>query len=167
MGKILPILLALIGLGAGVGAGIMLRPEPEPIVLVDPCGDGTQPVPQRVAKADKEEEEVDPTSEFVKINNQFVIPVVANEDVKALVVMSISLEVETGRREIVYQREPKLRDVLLQVLFDHANAGGFDGTFTTGPKMEALRTALTEAAQATLGANVLGVLITDIARQSV
>lgn len=168
MGKILPILLALIGLGAGVGAGLMLRPDPEPQIVLDPCGDGTAP-PVRTAAAshDEDAEEEDPTTEFVKINNQFVVPVMRSGDVAALVVMAISVEVQQGQREGVYQREPKLRDAFLQVLFDHANAGGFDGAFTSGPNMQTLRTALTEVAQVMLGDLVVDVLITDIARQDV
>tara|TARA_R100000322_G_scaffold4921_3_gene3747 strand:- start:6551 stop:7051 length:501 start_codon:yes stop_codon:yes gene_type:complete len=164
MGKILPLLLALIGLGGGVGAGLMLRPEPEPVVSIDPCGDGS-PAPVRSAVAEPEEDDEPSTTEFVKINNQFVIPVMKGGSVAALVVMAISVEVEQGSREGVYQREPKLRDAFLQVLFDHANAGGFDGAFTAGPNMQTLRTALTEVARGLLGPMVVDVLITDIARQ--
>ena len=105
------------------------------------------------------------TTDFVKMNNQFVVPLVDHEAIAALVVMSISLEVPVGGSEAVYQREPKLRDAFLQVLFNHANSGGFDGAFTAGPNMQTLRTALGEVARAELGANVLDVLITDIARQ--
>lgn len=165
MGKILPILLAVIGLGGGVGAGIMLRPAPVTEVVIDPCGDGTAPV-EHVAEVEPEEEE-DSNTEFVKMNNQFVVPVMRGGNVAALVVMSVSVEVEQGQREGVYQREPKLRDAFLQVLFNHANAGGFDGAFTTGPNMSSLRTALTEVAQALMGDIVVDVLITDIARQDV
>lgn len=168
MGKILPILLALVGLGAGVGAGLLLRPEPEPQVVLDPCGDGTAPPVQSAASDEsRPEEDEDPTTEFVKINNQFVVPVMRSGKVAALVVMAISVEVQQGQREGVYQREPKLRDAFLQVLFDHANAGGFDGAFTSGPNMQTLRRSLTEVGQAMLGELVVDVLITDIARQDV
>lgn len=166
MGKILPILLALIGLGAGVGAGMALRPDPEPVLAENPCGDGTAPAVKIAAPApDEEAEEGEPTSDFVKINNQFVVPVVKNGSVSAMVVMALSVEVTVGQSQSVYQREPKLRDVFLQVMFNHANAGGFDGAFTAGPNMDVLRNALAEAASATVGNSVLDVLITDIARQ--
>ncbi|MGH1369709.1 MAG: flagellar basal body-associated protein FliL [Maritimibacter sp.] len=167
MGKILPIILALIGLGAGLGAGIALRPDPEVATAENPCGDGSGAPVKVAAAADPEEEgeEGAPTSDFVKINNQFVVPVVKNGAVASLVVMALSVEVNLGQSQAIYQREPKLRDIFLQVMFDHANAGGFDGAFTAGPKMNVLRTALMEAASATVGENVLDVLITDIARQ--
>jgi hypothetical protein len=82
-----------------------------------------------------------------------------------MVVLSLSLEVEAGSTEAVYQREPKLRDVFLQVLFDHANVGGFSGSFTDGSNLVVLRTSLKEAAALVLGTSVKDVLITDIARQ--
>jgi len=103
--------------------------------------------------------------EYVKLNNQFVVPVVARDMVTALVVMSLSVEIEPGRAENVYRHEPKLRDSFLQVLFDHANMGGFKGEFTNANNMDVLRAALTDVARATLGNLVKGVLITDIARQ--
>jgi hypothetical protein len=79
--------------------------------------------------------------------------------------MSLTLEVRPGATEAVYLREPKLRDALLQVMFDHANAGGFKGVFTDGANLILLRSALFETAQKTLGDIVLNVLISDISRQ--
>jgi flagellar protein FliL len=82
-----------------------------------------------------------------------------------MVILSLSLEVTTGSTEAIFQREPKLRDVFLQVLFDHANAGGFKGSFTDGSNMIVLRRALLETAKATMGDIVKDVLIVDIVRQ--
>lgn len=170
MGKLLPILLALIGLGVGVGAGFMLRPQPAPAaeqgteVPADSHADAAaleSANSQAANTAPDENAEV----EFVKLNNQFVVPVVSDDRIAALVVLSLSLEVPTGGREAVYQREPKLRDSFLQVLFDHANSGGFSGAFTGNQKMEILRNALLETARKELGETVKNVLITDIARQ--
>jgi hypothetical protein len=55
--------------------------------------------------------------------------------------------------------------VFLQVLFDHANAGGFQGSFTDGSNLVILRKALFESAAGILGEQVKDVLISDIARQ--
>ncbi len=168
MGKILPILLALIGLGGGIGAGIMLRPDPH-VVEINPCGEGDA---TKVADAVDETgaasaEEGAPTSDFVKMNNQFVIPVVAKGQVKSLVVLSLSLEIALGGSEEFYKKEPKLRDAFLQVLFDHANLGGFDGVFTESTKLSGLRVALEEVAGKILNADVRDVLVTDIVRQDI
>jgi hypothetical protein len=160
--KLFPVILGLVGLGAGIGAGLYLRPDPEPAGLAEGDSHGAE----GESDGDDAPAEDDGTGpEYVKLNNQFVVPVVQEGRVAAMVVLSLSLEVQTGNTEAVYQREPKLRDVFLQVLFDHANVGGFSGSFTDGSNLVVLRTSLKEAAALVLGTTVRDVLITDIARQ--
>lgn len=103
--------------------------------------------------------------DYVKLSNQFVVPVVEDGRVAAMVILSLSLEVPAGTAETVFAREPKLRDVFLQVLFEHANAGGFRGAFTDGANLKLLRRTLLEAAGEVLGDLVSDVLIVDIVRQ--
>lgn len=105
--------------------------------------------------------------EYVKMSNQFVVPVVQDGAVRSLVVLTISVEVNFGTQGAVFAYEPKMRDVFLQELFDHANAGGFDGQFTSAENMRTLRRALKLAAQEAVGDQVHDVLITDIVRQDV
>ena len=172
LGRLIPVILALVGLGGGVGAGLFLRPAP---AAEDHAADGTDPAKageHGEAPGEGEGEAVDPDDEpeegapeYVKMNNQFVVPVVEDGRVAAMVVLSVSIEVEAGNTEGIYQREPKLRDVFLQVLFDHANTGGFSGSFTDGANLIVLRTSLKEAATLVMGSVVRDVLITDIARQ--
>ena len=168
MGKILPVLLLLIGVGGGIGAGIALKPKPAELEMANPCGD----ISHDMAKQEMHDEGLaddsdDQIREYVKLNSQFLVPVVAEDLVEALVVLSLSVEVETGQSERVYSVEPKLRDAFLQVLFDHANIGGFRGEFTNAKNLDLLRKALTEVAQNIAGDPVIGILITDIARQDV
>ncbi|MEM6587617.1 MAG: flagellar basal body-associated FliL family protein [Pseudomonadota bacterium] len=183
MGKlILPLILALVGIGAGAGAGWFLKPAPgmaEAKAAVatgqmaengsDKGSDkGPEDAASRTPKGEKMDEATDEgsqTTEFVKLNNQFVVPVVSEGMVSSLVVMSLSLEVDTGLRATVFQREPKLRDALLQVMFDHANVGGFDGSFTEANNLAILRAGLTDVARQVLPDSVYGVLIVDLARQ--
>lgn len=162
MGKVIPLLLALIGLGGGIGAGIALRPDAQ-VVEINPCGDSAA---EMTASAEEHTAAADATdAEYVKLNNQFVVPVVEDRHVTSLVVMSLSLQVAPGNQETVFAREPKLRDGFLQVLFDHANSGGFDGAFTNSANLNRLRRALLEAAQKVLGNVVADVLIVDMVRQ--
>ncbi|MBU2981198.1 flagellar basal body-associated FliL family protein [Lentibacter algarum] len=165
MGKLVPIVLAVIGIGGGIGAGLALRPAPEDHTeMANPCGDVTT----HEAKAVLEPEEDEHTDqEYVKLNNQFVVPVVATSRVEALIVVSLSVEVSAGRKDEVYAREPKLRDAFLQVFFDHSNTGGFKGTFTNSNNMDVLRRALLETAGDISGDLITDVLIMDIARQDV
>jgi len=167
MGKILPVLMTLIGVGTGVGVGIILKPDPAEHSDVADC---TSPAPEGEHAAlppavDEHGQEVTP--EYVKMNNQFVIPVLKDGNMAALVVLSISLEVTPGGKEATFQREPKLRDAFNQVLFDHANSGGFDGVFTNSNKMVVLRDSLYEIAQKVAGSVVQGILINDIVRQDI
>lgn len=173
MRKLLPVLLALLGLGGGVGAGVMLRPAPADPAVISPCGETSTEGQEVGATADTGHPAAEhaggdaepPTKEYVKLNNQFIVPIVGNGVVEALVIMSVSLEVKSGSTEKVYLLEPKLRDAFLQVLFDHANSGGFDGAFTNSNNMEILRVALLETARKSLGSIVSDVLIVDIVRQ--
>lgn len=159
--KLLPFLLVIIGIGAGVGGGITLRPDPS-VVMLDPCGD------MHMEESHDEEETMgDSAFEYVKLNNQFVIPDLDDGKVTAMVVLSLSLEAENGQREPIYAKEPKLRDAFLQILFDHANMGGFKGEFTSTIKMDTLKLALTEVAQSFIGKGVHQVLVTDIVRQDI
>lgn len=105
--------------------------------------------------------------EYVKMNNQFVVPVVRGDLVRALVILSLSLEVPLGKREAVYAIEPRLRDAILAVLLHHSNAGGFDGHFSDLNAMEELRTAMRNTASRTSKGTVHDVLILDIVRQDV
>ncbi len=170
MGKILPIILALIGMAGGVGAGLALRPDPKQETTLPECS-GTAVTEAGTAaptSADSEnsgDPDKEPQKDYVKLNNQFVVPVVNAGRVSALVVLSLSLELNTGGPELVYKMEPKIRDAFLQVLFDHANSGGFDGNFTAGRNMNLLRRALLEVARSILGTAVDNVLIVDVVRQ--
>lgn len=162
--KLLPVLLALIGTGAGVGAGLFLMPAGGEAPVAD-HGDGKSAGLQAEIDTQRDDAPDGDSNEYVKLNNQFVIPIMGPKRVEALVVAALSVEVASGMSQEVYQREPKLRDVFLQVMFDHANIGGFEGSFTSGERMEILRAALLDAARSVLGSDVKDVLITEIARQ--
>jgi flagellar protein FliL len=156
MRALLPVILALIGTGVGVGVGLFLRPAPEPEAAATAEG---APTPPPAA------EEKPAELEYVKLPSQFVIPLLEGGRVGALVVLSLSLEVPAGQTETVHAREPRLRDEFLRVLFDHANTGGFRGTFTDSANLVVLRRALLEAGRKAIGETVTDVLITDLVRQ--
>ena len=67
----------------------------------------------------------------------------------------------------MFSREPRLRDSFLQILFDHASAGGFQGNFLTSVSLDSLRIALKEAAIPQAGPAVRDVLIVDLVKQDV
>lgn len=160
MGKLLPVIFLVIGLGGGIGVGMFLSPKPEPEMSED--GENPEKMEEKKeAKVEKAPEE----TEFHKLVNQFVVPVIKDGKVASQVVLSLSLETEIGLSDLFFAMEPKIRGSFLQVLFDHANMGGFKGMFTDSNTMELLRKSLTETAQNVMGDGVVDVLITDIARQ--
>ncbi|QYX57092.1 flagellar basal body-associated FliL family protein [Roseovarius sp. SCSIO 43702] len=160
------VLLPLLGLGGGVEAGLALRSDAPPDAETPP--ETCQPADHAandVALA--ETHAAAPAGrDYVKLNNQFVVPLVAEGGMQGLIVMSLNLEVTAGSSEAVYLHEPKLRDHFLEVLFEHAGIGGFDGDFTDSRKLGALKAALRDVARKVLGPVVQDVLITDLARQA-
>ena len=181
MKKLMPVLIALLGLGAGVGAGLALKPAPEPEVAAADCpppADGEEaagrrtprpvrparPIPSpRSSPRRRRRRRSSPTSTMDK---PFVVPIFAGEKVTAMVVVSLSVETDTEGAHAVEAVEPRLRDGFLKVMFRHANSGGFDGSFTTGRKMQDLKSALLETAREVMADTAVEeVLITEIARQ--
>ena len=154
-GLIMPVAALVVGLAAGVGGGLLLAPAPE---LPDESG-------QNLEAAPFEPPEPGLQGEFAGLGNQFVVPVVRDGSVRALVLVSVTLEVTEGGSATVHSIEPRLRDAFLQVLFDHANAGGFDDRFTQNDRMSLLRQGLREAAHRLLGPILRDVLIVDMIRQ--
>lgn len=164
--KLLPVVLLALGAGAGVGAGVALRPAPAAV----PDGGGAD-----VAATDGAEdhesgdggghgkgEEI-----FVDLDQQFVVPVLEDGRVNSMVVMSLTLDVTAEAEELAQTRRPRLRDSFLRVMLDHANTGGFDGTFTSNGAMDRLRGALKDVGRRELGPGLREVLILDFNRQDV
>ncbi|MEM1066167.1 MAG: flagellar basal body-associated protein FliL, partial [Pseudomonadota bacterium] len=150
MHLILPLILALIGLGAGIGAGLLLTPAPDlPATEEDGDSEGGDSADEREGEGatGSNGQEIDgDLLEYASLSNQFVIPVVKNDRIDSLVVLSLTLEVAPGATPTVFQREPRLRDGFLRVMFDHANIGGFDTSFTQSGNLTILRAGLLDVA---------------------
>ncbi|NDU99507.1 flagellar basal body-associated FliL family protein [Pseudoroseicyclus tamaricis] len=166
---LLPLLLALVGTGGGVGAAMFLLPAAEHEEALGPCGDVEGAGAPEAAEEEAGEEEVvadgPSTNEYAKLNNQFVVPVVREGQADAMMLLSLSIEIPPGQQSVIFAHEPRLRDVFLQVLFDHSNVGGFEGNFTAAANMRNMRDALRAAGREVLGDVVKDVLVTDIVRQ--
>ncbi len=179
MKKLFPIIFLILGLGVGVGAGAFLAPGEKKDSHGDP-ENGHQTDSHADTRADESHAEKGDAShgatkdehghkaaafDYLKLTKQFVVPVVEDDKISALVMVSLSLETRPGISEEFYEVEPKLRDSFLQVLFDHANIGGFNGAFTSSSNLELLRKSLLEAAKKELGDDVNQVLIMSVSRQ--
>jgi flagellar basal body-associated protein FliL len=172
--KLVPLLIALLGLGTGVGAGMALKPAPAPEAAetcalpsegdaaAEPCAAADPFAPETAEAAGAKGELA-----YVPIEKPFVVPVFAGEKAVAMVVVSLSIATEGEKAaSAVEAMQPRLRDSFLKVMFRHANSGGFDGSYTTSRKLEDLKSALLGAAREVMpDAPVDEVLITEIARQ--
>ncbi|MBA3326110.1 MAG: flagellar basal body-associated FliL family protein [Rhodobacteraceae bacterium] len=170
---LMPIGIAILGLGAGVGAGVALKPAPEAPAkeacvahegeACPPAADPLEPAPAAAAGGHGEKDE---GPALVALDKPFVVPVFRGEKVVAMVVVSVAVEIAAESETAVEAVQPRLRDSFLAAMFRHANSAGFDGAFTTGQKMEDLRSALLVAARQVFPGEVVSeVLITEIARQ--
>ena len=162
---LIPLLLGLVGLGAGLGAGVAMYVPPEK-PAEETGKDASEPKKdEKKNKGEAGEYDSEADVDYIKLNNQFIVPLIEDGKVISLVVLSLSLELDPGNEEHVYTREPRVRDAFLRVLFDHANAGGFSGNFTRSSNMIVLRDSLLEISRKTLGDMVRNVLIIDMVRQ--
>lgn len=163
---LIPLLMVVAGLGGGVAAGLMFGAPAEEVAVAGTDAGAADCAPvDRLAAAHLPQVETD--TEFVKFHNQFMVPVMEDDIIDSLIVLSISVEVRQGRGDAILDREPKLRDAFLRVLFDHANAGGFSGNFFGSVGLDTLRAALRETAVGTVGPDVADVLIVDLVKQDV
>lgn len=171
---LLPLGMILIGAGIGSGAAYATRERSEPAqeappdlpddMLADtPCGpEGEEP------SADLAEPiETTAPTEYALLDKQFIVPVIENESLSAMMLVTISVEVPEGAMNTVFEKEPRLRDRLLQDMFAHANIGGFAGNFTQSDKMQVLRSDLLRSAREVVGETALDILVLDIVRQDV
>ncbi len=170
MKKLLPVLMLLIGTGAGVGAGVFLRPDPTPESVADDAQEAHADDQDYQGEDKSEAAEKDGLpiegKEYVKLSNQFVVPIVDRDRIASMVVMTLSVETTEGQGQEVYDLEPKIRDVFLRVLFDYAAIGTFRGAFLNNENLDNVRTSLRDAARSNFGEDLISdVLIFEIARQ--
>ncbi len=160
MRKLLPIVLAFIGLGAGAAAGHFLRPAGDAL-----AADSGELAGGHGSSASDVASVTPAQVEYVRLDKQFIVPLARDDRIVGMVLMTLAIEADPGSSDLVFQREPKLRDLFLQAMFLHAQSGGFAGAFTASSPMADLRGALRKAARDVIGPAAHDVLVTEIARQ--
>ncbi len=159
--KLLAILLVPLGLIGGLAGGHFLAPPPPEPVEKAEQKDGAEKPPKKPPKLDLS------NADYAKLDKHFIIPVVEEGIVSALVVVTMAIEVDKESRDLVFEHEPKLRAEFLNVFFNHAQSGGFSGVFIQTQLMNDLRDSLNAAAWGVLGEAAHQVLITSLTRQDV
>lgn len=166
---ILPLGLGIVGTAAGLGAGFMLKPDAELETELSSSDDHGTEDAKSSPKAPPEKKDAPDapkaTEDYIKLQNQFVVPVIHDGKMAAMVIMSLGIEATASTRDVIIKKTPKLRDSFLRVMFNHANLGGFDGNFIENGPMTLLERSLLDAAQSVIDPTVSDVLILEIARQ--
>ncbi len=154
--RIILLVLPVLALIAGAFAGEALRPPPEPTTVDQPDDDPSSTPTERP---------VNENPAWMSFANQFFVPVMRNGNMRALMILTLSLETSNDGLTTLQSQEHRLRDAILRQLLIESNTGAFDGNYTAEPNLRRLREALLQVAQAAGGDLVHAVLIQDIARQ--
>ena len=102
---------------------------------------------------------------YLKFKRQFVVPVMDQGKIEALVIMNLNLELNENAPENVYSLEPKLRDAIMRELLTMSDNNIFGKKLTSAESYETLRDTLLRASEAVVPEGIKDVLILDIARQ--
>ncbi len=154
--KVMPILALLLGLVGGAASAVLLAPSDTELPVAG----------EHIAANDLGSDHTDQGDlEIVKLPSQFVVPVIIDNRVRAMVILTVALEVAAGDGDTVRALEPKLRDEFLAELFNLAAMDGFRDELLTRQTLELVKRALTERSREVIGTKTVNVLITDMARQ--
>ncbi|MDB2438720.1 hypothetical protein N9W89_08405 [Hellea sp.] len=102
---------------------------------------------------------------YLKFKRQFVVPVMTHGKIDALVIMNLSLEMNSDAPGNAYSLEPKFRDAITRELLALSNEGVFGANLTSTESYEDVRSTLLSATKAILPDGIQNILILDIARQ--
>lgn len=161
--KIMPLFALLFGLAGGGAAAIFLAPPPDDEPM--PQNEATAPDAQSETSSDDLQDGASDSFEIVKLPSQFVVPVIMDNRVRAMVILTVALEVEVGQGDRVRALEPKLRDEFLAELFSLAALDGFKDEMISRKTLELVKRALSVRSREVLGVQKVNVLVTDMARQ--
>lgn len=158
----LPVLLLAAALLGGAAAGELLR---RPAVVPGTAGGDEVESPAGLAPSGGTPGATAEDVAWMKFPQQFLVPIIRGGELRAVMILALSLEMPASAEEAVFRQEHRLRDALLRRLLIHANSGGFDGNFTAEAHLVLLREVLLADARKIAGPEISAVLIGDIARQ--
>lgn len=151
MNKLVLVGIVALGVVAGGVAGFVMKPE----------------TPDAEEKRVEQPKAPPGNFDFVRLDRQFVVPIIEDQVVRSLVVLELSLEIAPASSERVYAKEPKIRDALLAQLHLTAQEGGFLSRLGTAAFLQELREDLKASLVPILADDVHGVLIGNIVRRDV
>lgn len=114
---------------------------------------------------DKGEDSYSGDTDFIKFKRQFVVPVLKDNAVDALILINLALEVPSSKRDEMFRLEPRFRDAFIRELLQLSDDGYFDQELTSSDTYEILRETLSRAASDISEGGVDKILILDLSRQ--
>ena len=102
---------------------------------------------------------------FYKFSREFVVPIMAERRVKALVILHISLEVDEKTSDQLFSLDPKLRDNIMTTLIGLSNDGRTLDELTNPESYETIRSMILMNLRSGVSEGIQNVLIMDVGKQ--
>ncbi|MGD1868928.1 MAG: hypothetical protein ACFB0F_05325 [Neomegalonema sp.] len=164
MNKLMLVGVIVAGALAGGAVGFVMMPEPPE--LTEEEKKKAQEEAKKKAKAEKMAKKAT-EYDYLRLDRQFVVPIIEDGSVRSLVVLELNLEIEPGASERIYSIEPRVRDALLAQLHRTAQEGGFVDRLGTSSFLNELREDLRLALKPILGDDLHSDLIGNNVRRAV
>ena len=123
MRKLIPVLLAVVGIGAGGAIGFVMKPAEEPHETAK-GGHAEETASESEHAAAPRIEAERPTkatdSEYMPLTRKLIVPFRRENGSKAFLALDVSLEVAPGEVAHAKSHEPKVVDAFLRVLIAFA-----------------------------------------------
>lgn len=184
--KLSPVIMiaaaALAGAGGGVGlraftAGGAKPDAADPAAAEEPAA--AEPEKKEHASGEKKDKEKKKAGKkaddkhgakageavYFKFSRQFVAPIVAGGEPKAMIILDVMIELAPDADEAIYADEPKLRDAVLKALLKQAANGDLPEMLTDPDQLETTRSAVLANVREIIGEDARSVLLMDVGYQ--
>ncbi len=102
---------------------------------------------------------------YFKFSREFVVPVVSQGRVTALVILNLNLEADADMSQKLFEMEPKLRDNIMTTLITISNDGKTFESMTDLENYESIRSMVMMNLKSVMATGIHNVLIVDLAKQ--
>ena len=102
---------------------------------------------------------------YYRFSREFVIPIIENGKVDALVILNLNLEVDSALSQQLFSMEPKLRDNIMTTLIKLSADDRTLHSITDVENYETLRSMILTNLQSAVPHGIENVLILDMAKQ--
>ena len=102
---------------------------------------------------------------YFKFGREFVVPIMQDGKVKALVILNLNLEVDDSHIDKLFSLEPKLRDNVMTTLVGLSTDGRTLEDPTNTESYETIRSVVLMNLQSVVSSGIENVLILDMAKQ--